>query len=78
MNEECKKYGIVSDFNLEKSSEQYIFAHIRGSREELLSVRPFPHINQVFACFKRVKPREIPLSVLFCGWCLIFFLDALK
>lgn len=34
MNEECKKYGIVSDFNLEKSSEQYIFAHIRGSREE--------------------------------------------
>lgn len=34
MNEECKKYGIVSDFNLGKSSEQYIFAHIRGSREE--------------------------------------------
>ncbi len=34
MNEECKKNGIDDDFNLEKCSEQYIFAHIRGSREE--------------------------------------------
>lgn len=33
-NEECKKYGIIGDFYLEKCSELYIFAHIRGSREE--------------------------------------------
>lgn len=34
INEECKKNGIDGGFNLEKSSEQYIFAYIRGSREE--------------------------------------------
>jgi len=33
MNEEYNKNGIGSDFNLEKCSEQYLFAHIRGSKE---------------------------------------------